>query len=98
MSYEATKENLLAYMREEAPDGVETEADENAFYDAFEEIESERENEYWNVVVKHKASGKFFEAVFNYDSWNGIDFEYPVQDPVEVEQKQVTVTRWVAVK
>lgn len=93
MSFEPTTKNLSAFAREQAPEGV----DIDAFYAAFKEADSHREDEYYFFYIEHVASGKVYMLQYEYDSWDGIGDDL-IATPIVVEQKEVTVTQWVAVK
>jgi hypothetical protein len=48
-------------------------------------------------VVRHNESGKHYKFCFTYDSWRGMETDYFLEDPVEVEQVEVLAKMWKAV-
>ena len=64
-------------------------------------IDQSRWSTVYEAVFKHKPSGKHYMLCWSQGSTETQDespFEYSDPDPVEVEEKEVTVKEWVPVE
>lgn len=109
MRFEVTIELLADFIRLAAYDRLNvedfnyvhdteftTQAEIEAFFERFKQVEEERENEeYWHVI-KDTVTGLHYQISFPYYSWEGTCYDDP-QNLAVVEYKAVVEMRWVAV-
>jgi hypothetical protein len=59
----------------------------------FEPVKNEREDEYWVVVLK--CEDQYFEVRGDYNSWDGVYWDYA--EFIEVKPVEVTTIEYVSV-
>lgn len=63
-------------------------------------VEQGRWNTVYSAIFKHKPTGKFYELCWSQGSTEMQEehpFEYSDPEPVEVEEREVTVKKWMPV-
>ena len=73
-------------------------------YDEFEAsakytlVDTQSGRGWETYVIQHKETDKYYRASFYYSSWEGVSFEEFDEQPREVENKMVMISKWVDIE